>query len=221
MNKFFLISCWLTSVLLVAGQRAEAQAGGPPARLRVSGTVCDAGSRRPLPGAIVRVQRTRQGVAADAQGDFLLLVRPTDTLLVQALGYKPQRVLLRATPRAQLALQVGLQPDSVRLDEVKVTADRADRASINRALRNLRRPPVVQPRVAVRPKLTPLFPVDSSPPPPPPPGGTPIGWAYEKLSRAGKERRKLKAVKAADAREKVHQRRLEYNKAFKDNRGYE
>lgn len=219
MSKLFPISYWLISSLLIFGRRAEAQTAGPPALLRISGTVSEAGSQRPLPGATVRVQRTRQGTAADAQGRFLLTARPTDTLLVRALGYKPQQVLLRAT--AQLVLQVRLQPDSVRLGEVKVTADRADRASIDRALRNLRRPPVVQPRVAVRPKLTPLFPVDSTPPPPPPFGGTPIDWAYKKFSREGKERRKLQAVKAADAKEKAHQRQLKYNKAFKDNRRYE
>jgi len=219
MSKLFPISYWLISSLLIFGRRAEAQTAGPPALLRISGTVSEAGSQRPLPGATVRVQRTRQGTAADAQGRFLLTARPTDTLLVRALGYKPQQVLLRAT--AQLVLQVRLQPDSVRLGEVKVTADRADRASIDRALRNLRRPPVVQPRVAVRPKLTPLFPVDSTPPPPPPFGGTPIDWAYKKFSREGKERRKMQAVKAADAKEKAHQRQLKYNKAFKDNRRYE
>ena len=216
MNKLFIISCWLIGGLLAIGQRAEAQAVGPPARLRISGTVRDAASQRPLPGATVRVQRTRQGMAADAQGHFLLMARPTDTLLVRALGYKPQ--LLRATATA---LQVRLQPDSVRLGEVKVTADGADRTSINRALRNLRRPPVVQPKVAVRPKLTPLFPVDSTPPPPPPFGGTPIDWVYKKFSREGKERRKMQAIKVADAKEKAHQRQLKYNKAFKDNRGYE
>lgn len=190
----------------------------PPALLRISGTVRDSGSQRPLPGATVRVQRTRQATATDAQGNFLLTARATDTLLVRALGYKPQPVPLRA---AGLVLHVRLRPDSVRLGEVKVTADRADRASIDRALRNLRRLPAAQPRVAVRPKLTPMFPVDSTPPPPPPFGGTPIDWAYARLSREGKERRKLKAVKAADAKEKAHQRQLKYNQAFKDNRGYE
>ncbi|WP_166647933.1 carboxypeptidase-like regulatory domain-containing protein [Hymenobacter sp. UV11] len=218
MNRLFLISCWIIGGLLAAGQRAEAQTAGPPALLRISGTVSDAASQRPLPGATVRVQRTRRGTAADAQGHFLLTARPTDTLLVRALGYKPQQVLLRATAQA---LQVRLLPDSVRLGEVKVMADRADRASIDRALRNLRRPPVVQPKVAVRPKLTPLFPVDSTSPPPPPFGGTPIDWAYKKFSREGKERRKMQAIKVADAKEKAHQRQLKYNKAFKDNRGYE
>nr|WP_262903453.1 carboxypeptidase-like regulatory domain-containing protein [Hymenobacter psoromatis] len=207
--------------MLAVGQRAAAQAAGPPVLLRISGSVSDAGSQRPLPGATVRVQRTRRGTAADAQGNFLLTARPTDTLLVRALGYKPQQVLLRTAVRAQLGLQVRLQPDSVRLDEVKVTADRTDHASIDRALRNLRRPPVVQPKVAVRPKLTPMFPVDSTPPPPPSTGSIAIDWAYKKLSQEGKERRKLQAAKAADAKEKAHQRQLQYNKAFKDNRGYE
>lgn len=221
MNKLVALSYWLLVVVLAGVLRAQAQATRPPALVHIRGTVQEAVSQRRLPGVTVRVQRTRRGMATDAQGDFLLTARPTDTLLIRALGYKPQQVLLRAAKAGQLVLQVRLQLDSVRLGEVNVTADGTDRASIDRALRNLRRPPVVQPRVAVRPKLTPMFPVDSTPPPPPPFGGTPIDWAYARFSREGKERRKVQAVKAADAKEKAHQRQLKYNKAFKDNRGYE
>ena len=218
-RKLFLLSCWLLVSLLFAKQQAAAQTGSP--LLRISGTVRDAGSARPLPGATVRVRRTGRGTATDAQGNFRLLALPTDTLLVRALGYKPQLVRPPAPARPPRGLQVRLQPDSVRLGEVKVTADRADRARIDRALRHLRRPPVGQPRVAVRPQLTPLFPVDSTPPPPPPFGGTPLDWAYKKFSREGRERRKMQAIRAADAKEKAHQRQLKYNKAFRDNRGYE
>lgn len=211
-----LVACWAGAARL-----AQAQTDHPAASIRVSGTVSDAGSKRELAGASVLVQRTRRGVATDAQGDFALTAFSTDTLLFRALGYKPYRLALQGTALSQLVVQVRLQRDSVRLGEVRVTADRADRASINRALRNMRRPapPVAKAPVQVKPK--PLFPVDSTPPPPPPPGGTPIGWAYEKFSRAGKERRKMKQIKVEEVRQQANRRRLEYNKAFKDNRGYE
>ncbi|MGI4865040.1 MAG: carboxypeptidase-like regulatory domain-containing protein [Janthinobacterium lividum] len=200
-----------------------AQAGQPGPQVRVSGTVSDARTGRALPGAAVRRLHTQRGVVTDAEGDFLLPATPTDTLLFQALGYKPQRLPLRGTTLAQLVVQVRLVRDSVRLGEVRVTADRADRSSIDRALRNIKRPAAPVVRGAHRPAAPkPLFAVDSTPPSlPRPTVGSPVSLVYEKLSREGKERAKLKKLKAQDARQKAYQRQLEYNKAFKDNRGYQ
>jgi len=212
----------LLALLLGALPRASAQAGQPAPQLRVSGTVSDARTKQPVRGAAVRRLGTQRGTVTDAEGDFLLSATATDTLLFQALGYKPQRLPLRGTSLAQLVVQVRLVRDSVRLGEVHVTADRADRASVNQALRSLKRPvPPVAHGAHRPPPPKPLFAVDSTPPPPPPFGGTPFDWAYSKWSREAKERRKVQQIKAQEAQKKVHQRKLEYNKAFKDNRGYE
>jgi len=207
-----LLGCWL------AGSRPSWAQARP---LRVSGSVRDAATNHVLPGVTVRLRRTQQGTVTNAQGDFLLTVLPTDTLLFRAVGYKPYLLWLSGTSLAQLIVQVRLHRDTVRLREVQVTAERADRTTINRALRNLKRPvsPVVNGPQQRKPK--PLFAVDSTAPPPPPFGGTPIDLLYEKLSREGKERRKMEAIKAEEARQKAHQQTLEYNKVFKDNKGYE
>ena len=225
MLRLLATACWL---LLLGGlpggqPQAWAQAGQPGPQMRVSGTVSDARTGRPLPGAAVRRLHTQRGVVTNAEGDFLVPANPTDTLLFQALGYKPQRLPLRGTTLAQLVVQVRLVRDSVRLGEVRVTGDRADRTSIDRALRNLKRPAAPVVHGAKRPPAPkPLFAVDSTPPSLPRPTlASPTSWAYEKLSRAGKERRKVQQLKAQDARQKAHQKQLEYNKAFKDNRGYE
>lgn len=202
---------------------AWAQAGQPEPQVRVSGTVSDARTGRALPGAAVRRLHTQRGVVTNAEGDFLLPANPTDTLLFQALGYKPHRLPLRGTTLAQLVVQVRLVRDSVRLGEVRVTADRADRTSIDRALRNMKRPAAPVVHGAHRPPAPkPVFAVDSTPPSLPKPTlGSPVSLVYEKLSREGKERAKLKKLKAQDARQKAYQRQLEYNKAFKDNRDYQ
>jgi hypothetical protein len=190
----------------------------------VSGTVSAAGTREPIPGATVMVQRTRRGVAANVEGDFLITALPTDTLLFRALGFKPKRFALNGTSLSQLGVQVSLVRDSVKLSEIRVTADRPDRASINRALRNMKRPapPVVKvPKKAPPPK--PLFAVDSAAPKAEKPtiAGSNVDWLYDQFSHEGKERRKMEAVKAAEAAEKARQARSQYNKAFRDNRGYE
>ena len=209
---------------LLGGQRARAQAGAPNPTVRVSGTISAAATREPIPGATVVVQRTRRGVASNVEGDFLITALPTDTLLFRALGFKAKRFALSGTSLSQLVVQVALVRDSVKLSEVKVTADRPDRASINRALRNIKRPapPVVKiPKKAPPPK--PLFAVDSAAPKPIEPNiaESNVDWLYDQFSQAGKQRRKLEAAKAAEAAEKARQTRSQYNKAFRDNRGFE
>ncbi|RZK28841.1 MAG: carboxypeptidase-like regulatory domain-containing protein, partial [Hymenobacter sp.] len=127
----------LVSSLLLSGW-ARAQAGAPNPTVRVSGTISAAATRQPIAGATVVVQRTRRGVAANVEGDFLITALPSDTLLFRALGFKPKRFALSNTSLSQLVVQVALVRDSVKLSEVRVTADRPDRASINRALRNIK-----------------------------------------------------------------------------------
>ena len=203
---------------------AQAQAGAPNPTVRVSGTISTAATREPIPGATVQVQRTRRGVASNVEGDFLITALPTDTLLFRALGFKPKRFALNGTTLSQLVVQVALVRDSVKLSEVKVTADRPDRASINRALRNIKRPapPVVKvPKRPAPPK--PLFAVDSAAPKAEKPtiAESNVDWLYDQFSHEGKERRKLEDAKAAEAAEKARQARSRYNRAFRDNRGYE
>ena len=210
--------------LLLGGGRAWAQAGSPPPTVRVSGNVSAAENRQAIPGATVQVQRTHRGLAADAQGGFLITALASDTLLFRAVGYKPHRLVLGGTTLSQLVVQVKMVRDSVQLGEVRVTADRPDRAAINRALRNMKRPtpPVVKiPKRAPKPK--PLFAVDSTAPRAEAPtiSGSNVDWLYDQFSRQGKERRKVEMLKARDAAEEAAKRRAQYNKAFRDNRGYE
>jgi hypothetical protein len=213
-------------LLLLAGtaRRAQAQAGSPLPTVRVSGRVSAAENKQPIPGATVQIRRTRQGVAAGAEGDFSIVALPIDTIVFRAVGYKPYRLALSGTAISQLVVQVRLVRDSIQLGEVRVTADRPDRAIINRALRNIKRPapPVVKvPKRAPKPK--PLFAVDSTGPKVVAPtlGEANVDWLYDQFSRQGKERRKMEEIKARDAAEKAEQKRREYNKAFRDNRGYE
>ena len=211
----------VSSVLL--SREAWAQAGAPNPTVRVSGTISAAATREPIPGATVMVQRTRRGVASNVEGDFLVTALPTDTLLFRALGFKPKRFALSGTSLSQLVVQVALVRDSVKLSEVKVTADRPDRASINRALRNIKRPapPVVKvPKRPAKPK--PLFAVDSAAPKKPVPTiASPVSLLYDQFSREGKQRRKMEQIEAEQRAEKARKARAEYNKAFLDNRGYQ
>ena len=223
-NQRLLALLGLLGLLGLAGLSARGQAGSPPPTVRVSGTVSVAGSREPVPGTTVQIARTRSGVAANAQGDFLITALATDTIIFRAIGFKSHRLSLGGTSLSQLVVQISLERDLVQLGEVKVTADRPDRASINRALRNIKRPapPVVKiPKKGPKPK--PLFEVDTTGPKvlAPSIATSNVDWLYEQFSRQGKQRRKLEELKARDAAEEAAKRRAEYNKAFRDNRGYE
>ncbi len=199
---------------------AQAQA---PESVRVSGSVAEARSRLPIPGATVQVQRTRRGVVSGTTGEFSIDVLPTDTILFRALGFKPQRMPLGGTGLSQLVVRILLVRDSVQLGNVQVTADRPDRAIINRALRNIKRPkPPVVSGVKRPPKPKPLFAVDSTAPKAPIPTiASPVSLLYDQFSREGKQRRKMEQIEAEQRAEKARKTRADYNKAFRDNRGYE
>ena len=174
---------------------AQAQAPQP---VRVSGSVSEAETRLPIPGATVQVQRTRRGVVTTTTGDFSIDALPTDTVLFRALGYKTQRMPLGGTGLSQLVVRIQLVRDSVRLGEVQVVSDRPDRAIINRALRNIKRPaPPVVSGAKRPPKPKPLFAVDSTAPKAPVPTiASPVSLLYDQFSREGKQRRKMEEIEA-------------------------
>ena len=210
---------WPWVLALLAGLALPARAQ----QVRVSGTISAFDSRQAIPGATVQVQRTRRGMASGPSGEFEIDALNTDTLLFRAVGFKSRRLPLGGTGLSQLVIQVQLLRDSVRLSEVRVNSDRPDRAMINRALRNMKRPkPPVVSGAKHPPRPKPMFPVDSSAPKAPVPTlESPVSLLYEQFSREGKQRRKVHELETADKAEKERQARAKYNKAFKDNRGYE
>ena len=191
--------------------------------VRVSGSVAEAQSRLPIPGATVQVQRTRRGVVTSTTGEFSIDALPTDTVLFRALGFKTKRLALGGTGLSQMVIRIQLVRDSVQLGNVQVTADRPDRAIINRALRNMKRPaPPVVSGAKRPPKPKPLFAVDSTAPKAPVSTiANPVSFIYDQFSREGKQRRKMEEIEAEQRAEKARKARARYNKAFKDNRGYE
>ncbi|HEX8429334.1 carboxypeptidase-like regulatory domain-containing protein [Hymenobacter sp.] len=204
---------WLLFLLLPLGAAAQ---------VRVTGSVAEAGTGRSVPGAAVLVQRSGRGVIANNEGDFRIEVQNTDTLVFRAVGFKTRRFPMGGTGLSQLVIQVSLMRDSVMLGEVRVTEGRPDRAAINRALRNMKRPNTAPTSAVKRPPAPkPLFKVDSTAPAAPTPTlASPVSLIYDQFSRAGKERRKMEEIQAAEAAEKARKARQKYNKNFKDNRGY-
>ncbi|WP_303312610.1 carboxypeptidase-like regulatory domain-containing protein [Hymenobacter sp. BT730] len=193
------------------------------AQIRVTGSVSEAATGKVIPGASVMVQRTGRGVLANNEGDFGLNALNTDTLVFRSVGFKTQRMPLGGSGLSQLIIHIKLERDNIQLGEVRVQEGRPDRAAINRALRNVRRPSTAPASAVKRPPAPkPLFKVDSAAPTAPKPTlANPASLLYDQFSREGKERRKMEEIEARDQAEKAVQKQRVYNRNFLVNEGYE
>lgn len=120
------LSFLLASSLLAAP--AYAQAGSARATGAVlDGTVSEAATGAPLPGAAVRLPGLERGAATDADGRFRITGLPADTVtvVVTFVGFAPTRRVadLRS---GRLTLRFGLDAAGGVLGEIEVVADEAD-----------------------------------------------------------------------------------------------
>ncbi|MFP8489635.1 TonB-dependent receptor [Gracilimonas sp. Q87] len=94
----------------------------------ITGTVLDAQSKQPLPGAAIRQVGTSRGVVSQEDGSFEFRLSENGELrlLITYLGYKDQEVDVR---RNQKDLEIYMLPDTYISDDVFVSATRADETS--------------------------------------------------------------------------------------------
>ena len=86
--------------------------------ITVSGTVFDATSNEPLPGASVVVSGTNTGTTTDFDGNFSLNnLNLKDQLIISYLGYEDFKILVEGSTSD---FSVGLQLASSKLDEIVV-----------------------------------------------------------------------------------------------------
>jgi len=107
-------------LLLGASQPALAQE-----RAELRGTITDAETGEAIPGASVLLTATGAGVAADADGRYVLRTAPgTKKIRFSAVGYEPAMREVTLTAEEPQTLDVALAPDVVALEQVQVTAGR-------------------------------------------------------------------------------------------------
>lgn len=83
---------------------------------RITGTVTDAETEEPLPGATVRVKGTKSGTVTDIEGKFVINASAGDVLLISFVGFDQQQVPVQN----QSNISVSLAPSSKSLEEVVV-----------------------------------------------------------------------------------------------------
>ena len=93
------------------------------AQTTITGTVKDASTGDPLPGANIKVSRKAVGTNTDFDGKFTLRVKDTPpfTLEISSIGYKTEKVEI--TKNNQV-VELDLKENATSLDEVVVSASR-------------------------------------------------------------------------------------------------
>lgn len=208
----YLQLCILALLLFSGSLPALAQKA-----VRISGTIVESDKTTPIPGAGITRVGTTMGVISDADGKFMIDIQTTDTLLIRAIGFKSMLYMPQRLPVSEIRVNIVLQEDSVMLGEVEIT-NRPSEEMIQRMLRNMKHK---EPHHAKNPGY-----VAGSEPPPPPPAApasiaSPISLLYEQFSKEGKQNRKLQELLLLKQLELQREEYENYNRFFKDNRGYE
>ncbi len=103
------------SVRLVRSPRAQAG--------RILGTVTDATTGRPIPGAQIVVSGTRFSAIADANGRYLVSNVPpgTYTVEVRTIGYAPAKREGVVVGSGDVTVDLAMQPSAIHLEDLIVT----------------------------------------------------------------------------------------------------
>jgi len=107
----FLLLC------TISAQHALAQVA-PNIQSRLKGTVVDASTKQPLPGAVVKIKGTTHTVSTDRAGEFNFVTgQPFPyTLIVSYIGYIQKEITADGSP-----IVITLQENQVQLNDVVVT----------------------------------------------------------------------------------------------------
>ena len=88
--------------------------------ITVSGSIKDAVTDEPLPGASVVLKGTRTGAVSDLEGNYSIKVPSGSTLVFSSIGYQSEEVVVNGS--GNRVIPVALQPDSEMLSDVLVVA---------------------------------------------------------------------------------------------------
>lgn len=95
--------------------------------IQLKGTVKDAGTNEELIGVNVIVVGSKTGTVTSINGDFEISVPQNATLKVSYVGYKSQEIKISGS--GQVTLNVKLESDNQRIDEVMVVGYNSQKKS--------------------------------------------------------------------------------------------
>ncbi len=125
---------WLSSIIICIAllvNYSQANAINTILETTVSGKISEAANpSASIPGVAVREKGTKNGVAANANGEYTIKVKEGATLVFSAIGFETKEVVVNKQSR----IDVVLESDTKALDEVVVTGyQKIDRANFTGA----------------------------------------------------------------------------------------
>jgi len=106
------IAIFLSLMLMAATAFAQ--------NVTVSGSIKDATTDEPLPGASVLLKGTRTGTVADVDGNYSITVPSGGTLVFSSIGYQTEEIVVNGS--GNRVVPIALQPDTELLSDVLVVA---------------------------------------------------------------------------------------------------
>ena len=90
---------------------------------RIIGTITEAESNSPLPGANITIQGTSRGTATDLDGDYILANVPPGnyTLVVTFIGFHREALEVSVAPNRTVRRDFQLQFEALKGEQVTVT----------------------------------------------------------------------------------------------------
>ncbi|KAA9340896.1 carboxypeptidase-like regulatory domain-containing protein [Adhaeribacter soli] len=205
MLRFLVCICFLVMAGQGFGQTQK------PA-VTISGRVVADSTLAPLQGVSIVARPSRFGTISQANGAFQLKANPGDTLVFSSVGFENGRYVVTQSPNQ--VIKVVLKEKSTLLKEVEVST-RPSAEKINRALRNMKRPPEPDP-IKAPPPAKPLIAEKPTVEIKPAAFSNPASFLYEKYSREGKERQKMEEIQQAKKDSASRKKEAEYDKLFLD-----
>ncbi|RZT96207.1 TonB-linked SusC/RagA family outer membrane protein [Ancylomarina subtilis] len=101
------------STLSVKAQITKAQ---ELKKIKITGTLKCSEDNQPVVGATIIVKGTTNGVAADFDGNFIIVANPGDVLLISSIGYTSKEIKIGTKTHFDLILS----PDNISLKEIAV-----------------------------------------------------------------------------------------------------
>src|SRR5688572_18589391 len=117
-NSFAVGLCLIIQVMVciwLTAPPVHAQ-NAPSAVKKITGTVTDQATGRPVPGATVVVRGSTNAVASDVQGNFSISAEPGQVIRISSIGFASRELKVGSSA----VLNVGLETDYHTLNDVVV-----------------------------------------------------------------------------------------------------
>lgn len=118
MQKIFICIFFLIAIFAFSGQDARSQ--GARKVISLSGIIVQGDSAYGVPGVNVYVPKAGRGVSTDYRGFFSMPTLEGDTIIISAIGYQKQRLIVPRVTDMSYHVVINLKESTIMLAGVEV-----------------------------------------------------------------------------------------------------